>query len=449
MDAKSQILGLGLAAHGRSFPCSASTYVIAERFDTTDVPQRIPPEGEVLLPTQTAPATVLRDGTPSVTGTGTPALSYKPVRVMHLLNRMEVGGTELNALRTAELLDHRQVDLEVAILGPDGPLLERYERLGIPIHRLSIRNLYGVGTMREASRFAGILRRGGFEILHAHDVYANIFGAAAGRLAGVRGVITSRRWWKRTPRRGLLPVNRVAYSLSHRVVANTPAVARMLSDDEHVPAARVTVVPNFLESAAFDAAAEGHWDREPGLAAIPADAVVIGAVGRLNAVKDLGTLLRAAATLPASVHVVLVGDGPERDELQRLAFALSLQGRVHFVGERPARPSFHHRFDISTLTSVSEGLPNSVLEAMAASRAVVASSVGGVPDLIRHGETGLLFPPGDVASLAAHLGGLVGDRAERERLGRNARDHVAANYSADAVLSNLYQLYRDLARPPA
>lgn len=378
-----------------------------------------------------------------------PGLSCRPVRVMHLLNRMEVGGTELNALRTAELLDRSQVELEVAILGPDGPLLERYQQLGIPIHRLSIRNLYGVGTMREAKRFAGILRQRRIEILHAHDVYANIFGAASGRLAGVRGVIASRRWWKRTPRRGLLPVNRIAYSLSHRVVANTPAVARMLSEDEHVPARRVSVVPNFLESAAFDPAPTGYWDREPGLAGIPREALVIGAVGRLNAVKDLGTLIRAAALLPPSVHVVLVGDGPERDELQRLATALSLQARVHLVGERPSRPSFHHRFDISALTSVSEGLPNSVLEAMAASRAVVASSVGGVPDLVQHGETGLLFPPGNVAALGAHLGALVNDRTERQRLGRNAQDHVARNYSADAVLSNLYQLYRDLARPPA
>ncbi len=380
---------------------------------------------------------------------GASALSCTPVRVMHLLNRMEIGGTELNALRTAELLDRSQVDLEVAILGPDGPLLERYEQLGIPIHRLSIRNLYGVGTMREARRFAAILRQRRIEILHAHDVYANIFGAAAGRLAGLPGVIASRRWWKRTPRRGLLPVNRVAYALSHRVVANTPAVARMLSEDERVPSTRVTVLPNFLEAAAFDPAPDGHWEREPGLAAIPRDALVVGAVGRLNAVKDLGTLIRAAAALPPSVHIVLVGDGPERGELQALVSALSLQDRVHFVGERPARPSFHHRFDISTLTSISEGLPNSVLEAMAAGRPVVASSVGGVPDLITHGETGLLFTPGDVAALAGHLARLAGDAQERERLGRQARDHVAAHYSADAVLSNLYHLYRDLARPPA
>lgn len=375
-------------------------------------------------------------------------MSYLPVRVMHLLNRMEIGGTELNALRTAELLDRRRVELEVAILGPDGPLLAPYERLGIPIHRLSIRNLYGVGAMAEAHRFASILRDRRIEVLHCHDVYANIFGAAAGRLAGVR-VVASRRWWKRTPRRGLLPVNRLAYSLAHRVVANTPAVARMLSDDEHVPAARITVVPNFLEEAAFTPVPRSHWEQEPGLEAIPDGVLLVGAVGRLNAVKDLGTLVRAAALLPPSVHVALVGDGPDREALESLVASLSLTDRVHFLGERPARPSFHHRFDISTLTSVSEGLPNSVLEAMAAGKPVVASSVGGVPDLVTHGQTGLLFQPGDVPALAGHLNFLLASKAERERLGHNACLHVAAEYSADAVLSSLCHLYRDLARPPA
>lgn len=368
---------------------------------------------------------------------------------MHLLNRMEVGGTELNALRTAEMLDPGQVELEVAILGPDGPLLPRYERLGIPIHRLSIRNLYGVATMREARRFARILAERRVEVLHAHDVYANIFGVGSARLARLPGVVASRRWWKRVPRRGLLPVNRIAYSFAHCVVTNSPAVARMLAQDERVPQDKVKVIPNFLEAATFDPVPAAHWASDPGLRAVPADAIVVGYVGRLDAVKDLGTMLRAIASLPAYVHVVLVGDGPERNGLAALAGSLGLGQRAHFVGERPSRPSFHFRFDISAHSSVSEGLPNSLLEAMAAARPVVASSVGGIPDLVGHGHTGLLFAPGDVAALTGHLAALVADPAERVRLGSNARAHAAANYSAEAVMPLLYDLYRDLARRPS
>lgn len=366
---------------------------------------------------------------------------------MHLINRLEVGGTELNAVRTAELLDRARVELEVAILGPDGPVLERYERLGIPIHRLSIPNLYGFAAMAETRRFAQVMRARQIEVLHTHDVYANIFGVPAGRLAGVRGIVASRRWWKRVPRRGLLPLNRIAYAMADRVLVNTDAIGEMLRREEHVRAARISVVPNFLEPGAFELVPRSHPALRAAHAVVPQGAFVVGAVGRLNQVKDIPTLLRAVALLPADVgaHLVLVGDGPERASLEALAHSLGIFSGVSFLGEQAARPSFHQYFDVSVLCSVSEGLPNSALEAMAVGRPLVASAVGGVPDVVRHGETGFLFPAGDARELANHLLYLARNPAERTRFGERAREHVARAYSADAVLEKLYALYAQLA----
>ena len=375
-------------------------------------------------------------------------LSPGPVRVMHLVNRLEVGGTELNAVRTAEQLDADRVNLEVAILGPDGPMLGRYKQLGIKIHRLSIRNLYGFAAMAEARRFAHLMRARQIEVLHTHDVYANIFGVPAGRLAGVRGVLASRRWWKRVPRRGLLPLNRIAYAMAHGVLVNTDAIGRMLCREELVSSSKITVVPNFLESAAFQLTPRSHPAFRFAHRVVPEQAFVVGFVGRLNGVKDIPTLLQAMSLLPPHIgaHLVLVGDGPERATLEGLVLSLGISSSVHFLGEQPARPSYHQYFDVSVLCSLSEGLPNSALEAMAVGRPLVASAVGGVPDIVRHEETGLLFQPGDPRQLADHIVDLARNREVRHRIGERARDFVANGYSAEPVLERLHALYLRLAR---
>jgi glycosyltransferase involved in cell wall biosynthesis len=362
---------------------------------------------------------------------------------MFLLNSFEVGGTELNAIRTAERFDPARIKLSVAAFHMVGPLLPRYERLGIAVHHLRIPNLYGPGAWAEARRFAGIMRAGRIEVLHTHDVYCNIFGVPAGRLARVPGVLASRRWWKRVPRPGLLVPNRMAYALAHRVLVNSRAVGTMLEREERVPERKISMVPNFIEAGAFDqpaAATRQAWRAQRG---IPDGALVLGSVGRLAAVKDNATFLKAAARVPG-VHVVLVGDGPERAMLEGLAQALGLRDRVHFTGEQPNRPNLHHYFDVSVLCSLSEGFPNAMLEAMAAARPMVATPVGGVTDALVDGENGLLFPPGDVGALTAALMRLA-EAPLRDRLGRAARDTASREYGELPVMQRLASLYAGLA----
>lgn len=370
-------------------------------------------------------------------------IAAEPLRLMFLLNSFEVGGTELNAVRTAERLNPARVELSVAAFRPEGPLLVRYQRLGIAVHQVSIPNLYGPAAWVEARRFARLMQSRRIEVLHTHDVYCNIFGVPAGRLAGVRGVMASRRWWKRVPRPGLLVPNRLAYALAHRVLVNSRAVGEMLHREERLPERKITVVPNFIEAEAFEVPAPGAtsaWRAERG---IPERAVLLGSVGRLAAVKDNATFLRAAARVE-DVHVVLVGDGPERLMLEALSRDLGLSSRVHFAGEQPNRPNPHHFFDVSVLCSLSEGFPNSMLEAMAASRAVVATPVGGVTDALVDGENGLLFPPGDVDALAAAFS-RIADPSLRARLGSAACGVARRDYGEEPVLHRLTSLYGELA----
>src|SRR5258705_307375 len=218
----------------------------------------------------------------------------RPLRVVFVLNSFDVGGTELNAIRTAEAFDPARVALSVVAFHPDGPLRARYDALGVPVDVVRLRNLYGIGAIAQAWRWARRLRSRGVDVVHTHDAYCNIWGVLMGRLAGAR-VLASRRWWKRTPRSGLLAANRMAYQFAHRVLANTPSVADMLRRDEGLSPEKVVTITNFLEPAAFErrtAAALADARRAFGL---PVDVPLVGIVARLAAVKDHATLLRAIA----------------------------------------------------------------------------------------------------------------------------------------------------------
>jgi glycosyltransferase involved in cell wall biosynthesis len=363
---------------------------------------------------------------------------------------MEVGGTELNAIRTAERLDRRRFALTVVCIHPDGPLLARYGEAGIPVHALPMTSMIGVGAVRQAVRLVRLLRQQRAEVVHSHDAYTSVYATLCAWLAGVPGIIASRRSWNSPHLRGrIMRANRAAYRLAHRVVGNSPSVSRLVETETGLPAARVVTIPNFLDPRAFEPIAPADRARLLAELGVPAGAFVVGIVARLSPVKDHPTLLRAIAALRPSLpalHAVLVGGGPERERLESLATQLGIADAIHFAGQRAPLPNLHHLFDVSVLCSTSEAFPNSVIEAMAASRPVVATSVGGVPDAVRDGVTGLLVPAGDAGRLADAIRRLHDDPSLRERFGRAAEAAARAGYSESAVIAQVESLYAQLAR---
>jgi len=171
------------------------------------------------------------------------------------------------------------------------------------------------------------------------------------------------------------------------------------------------------------------------------------AVGRLKAPKDFLTLIRAFAALSeGSFEALIVGDGPDRTAVEAEIRRLGLDGRVRLVGERDDVPKLLADSDVFALSSRSEGLPVSVLEAMAAELPVVASRVGGLAELVVDGETGILVPPGDAPALAAALGRLIEGRDQRRRLGAAGRARAERLFDLAAFRSAHVELYdRELA----
>lgn len=376
--------------------------------------------------------------------------SPRRIRVAYCLDSFAIGGTELNAVRTAEALDPDRIELCVLHLQTHGPLRSRYERLGVRMTHFPIPNLYSPRTAVQGIRLARLLRHWNIDVVHSHDIYCNIFVAPWARILSRCSIIASRRWWYEAPRPELVTVNRWSCLLAHRVLANSSGVAGLLAREEGVPQKKIVEIPNFLAEDAFEAADEALRVAQRRAWGLPDEAFAIGIVARLSPVKNHVLLFRAVAQLDQRFHLIVIGDGPSRSELEGLARQLQIESRVHFSGEVNSHRNLHQFFDVSVLCSLSEGFPNSVIEAMAAARPVVATPVGGVTDAVTHDVTGMLVPVDDPTPLVDALRMLEADSLLRTRLGEAGREAARIKFRQEIVIEKLSALYEMLAnRRPA
>jgi glycosyltransferase involved in cell wall biosynthesis len=366
------------------------------------------------------------------------------IRVVYVLDNMRIGGTELNAVRVAERLDRERFDLRVVALNVDGPLAHRYESAQIPVRHMPISSLRGPDMVTAGLRLSRFLRDERVDVVHAHDMYSNVFAAPWSRLARVPAFIASRRWWHSLPNRQLRVGNSIAFQFAHLVVANSPAVAESIRKTDRVRAGRIRVIPNFVDDDAFvDLAPEERARHRRGFG-FPEGSIVVGCVARLVPVKDHKSLLAAFSTVRAKhprARLLIIGDGESAQGLKALSERLRIDDVVAFAGERLESFNLHQLFDLSVLCSLSEGFPNTLVEAMAAGRATVATRVGGSVDAVDDGRTGILVEPSAPERLAAALDRLLGDDELRERMGSAGRDCARRNFSARLVVPAIESLY--------
>ena len=231
--------------------------------------------------------------------------------------------------------------------------------------------------------------------------------------------IANQRSWSRRFRTRLLL--RLAGLFADGFCCVSEDIAAAIRRNGIITQRRVRVVRNGIDTAAFDAPGDSE-PLEP-RSGIPLDVPVIGTVARLSEVKRLDLLIRSFATVGTDdrrPHLLVVGDGPESESLRELASSLGLADRVHFAGYRPRPEHFLHLIDVFALTSRLEGMPLAILEAWAAARPVIASRVGGVPEFVTDGETGILFEPGDEAALTQAMSRLLTNPEEARASARRA-----------------------------
>jgi glycosyltransferase involved in cell wall biosynthesis len=294
------------------------------------------------------------------------------------------------------------------------------------------------------------MRREQFDLVQTYLWTANTWARLAARLAGVRYVVASERnvdIWEEAYKRLL---GRWLARSTDRIVANSEAVRRYLLDRGGLAAEKVVTIYNGVNLDRF------HSRCDPGLRrrelGIPDDAILAGCVARLEPAKDHATLLQAIALLGRRrphLHLAIIGDGSQREELGRLARELGLRDRVHFTGFRTDSAEWLQSLDLSVLSSLKEGLSNTVIESMAAARPVVATDVGGNAEVIREGETGFLVPPRQPAELAQALAQATESPELMRRLGMAGRERVESLFTVRAMVRRTEQLYRELLAPEA
>lgn len=369
----------------------------------------------------------------------------RPTRIVFFLDSLGVGGTEMNAVRVAERLDPVQYRVSVGCFRGDGALRPRFDAAGIPVYVFKLRSLFDTSMLRAGRQFVRHLRDEQVDVVHAHDRYANMFAIPWARLAGTPALVASKRWGNISHGHGA--GNRFAYRLAHRVLANSVRVGESLTTLDGVPAARVVVIPNFVDDVAFDVPSDAWLAGLRGELQIGSDALVVGIVANLREIKDHRTLLDAVAILAPRfprLVLVMIGQGPAKADLEARIDELGIGTMVRFAGGRANHPNPHRLFDVSVLCSWSEGFPNSIVEAMAAARPVVATAVGGIPDAVEEGVTGLLVPPRDAPALAAALGRLLASAALRIEMGANGLQRARESFTASDVLPLLTGLYAQL-----
>jgi glycosyltransferase involved in cell wall biosynthesis len=326
-------------------------------------------------------------------------------------------------------------DVHVACFRAEGPWLDAARAAATSFADFPLGSLMSRRAAAQTARLGNWFRERGVQVVQACDLYANIVALPAGALARVPARVGSRRGIVSPVRgRGLLPLQRAGYALAHRVVANSAAAAARLRE-EFVPARRIVVIPNGIDVP--PEAGRRPRDRGP----------VITTVANLRHGKGHHVLLRAAASVlrrhpDARFH--LVGDGPLRTALELEARALGVADRVAFLGHRDDVADVLAASDVFAFPSFMEAFPNAVMEAMSLALPVVATNVGGIPELVSNRDNGRLVAAGDAAALAAALVEVIESPADAEAMGRAAAATVRERYSFERMTREFEGLYREL-----
>jgi glycosyltransferase involved in cell wall biosynthesis len=385
----------------------------------------------------------------------------EPVRVLRVIARLNMGGPALHvAYLTAGLepRGYRTTLVAGELSRGEESMAFVAERLGVPV--VTVSELHReISPLRDAIatvRLARLIRAQRPHILHTHTAKAGALGRLAALLAGpsARPLIVHtfhghvlRGYFGGLRARAFKLVETLLARWTDALVAVSPQVRDDLVALGVAPAEKFVVVRLGIELDERVAARNGTRDDARRLLGIPSERFVIGWIGRMTGVKRTGDVLLALKALRArgvDASLCLIGGGPDREALEEQAHNLGLARDYLSLGYQEDVGQWYAALDALVLTSGNEGTPVSAIEALAAGRPVVATSVGGVPDVVRDGEDGLLVDLGDVDGLAERLARLAADAELRERMGAAGRERVLSRYAVDRLVDDIDRLYRSL-----
>ena len=341
----------------------------------------------------------------------------------------------------ARALDRSKFEPAVGCFRPSGIRGRELQNAGIPIHHFPVYSFASPKAVTAAWKLARFIRRRGIKLVHTFDYPLTVFAVPVARLFTAAVAVSSQR-----SHRDLIPspyrrLVRISDRLASTVVVNCDFVRHHLEQDENVPASQIQLCHNGIDCDEF---CPRDLPRPP---ALPPDALVIGVVSVLRPEKGLDDLLKAFAELRlrrASLKLAIVGSGPMREKLESLARALGIANDCVLVPATDQVAPWLRAIDLFVLPSRSEAFSNSLMEAMACGCCSIASDAGGNPELIRHGETGMLFSAGDIAGLMAVLDLLIENASLRRRMAAAGIQWIRQNFSIRASARRMAEIYTEL-----
>jgi glycosyltransferase involved in cell wall biosynthesis len=390
----------------------------------------------------------------------------EPIRILRVIARLNVGGPALHVSYLTKELDERgyETTLAAGSVGEGEGSMEYVARelgitpLAIPLLQREISPFRDAATVRHLRDLIRQLRP---HVLHTHTAKAGAVGRAAALLAGdarPKVVVHTfhghvlRGYFSPQVTEGFRRLERRFARVSDALIAVSPEVKDDLVRLDVAPADKISVIRLGLDLSGRICAKpeQGRAVRER--FGIPQDRFLIGWLGRMTEIKRVGDLLSALAVLRSrgvDADLMLVGDGPLREELEQSAQGLGIADACHFAGFSEQVSAFLGAFDAVALTSANEGTPVTLIEALAAEVPVVSTDVGGVSDVVQHGSSGFLVPAGDVDSIARSLELLATSADLRRSFGRAGREYVLPRYSVPRLVNDVDSLYRSLLQEAA
>ncbi len=386
--------------------------------------------------------------------------SDEPIRILRVIARLNMGGPAIHVSSLAAGLEPRGYETTLvagSLARGEDSMAFLAERLDIPVRTIPElqREVSPIDDARSVRRMREIIRELRPHILHTHTAKAGAIARAAALVSGAaRPAILVHTFHGHVLKGYFDPVRTAFFKEVERSLARVTDALVAVSPEirDELVAAGIAPREKFsvirlgipLEERLGDATADLDYRR---LYGISESAFVVGWVGRMTDVKDTDAVLEivgAARDRGLEAVLVMVGDGPDRVRLEQLAHDIGIARSTFFVGYQPEVAGYYRLFDAFLLPSVNEGTPVSAIEALASGTPVVATRVGGVPDVVRDGEDGFLFEPGDTDDAAERLALLASDATLRSALGASGRERVLRRYSVSRLVEDVDRLYRSL-----
>ena len=361
-------------------------------------------------------------------------------RVLHIIDSLHLGGAQEVVLNLATCGSSR-FRHEVATMHGHGIYWDRLRQAGVKVHSLSPHKLLPFYLASIPWRLLADRP----DILHCHLIPSNIIAKPLGALLGVPVVINHDHTndTRRADSRLLLALDRFSNRFASHIVAVSASCRDFLITRESIPASDVTLVPNAIDLRRFSPAAPRRDQARVELG-LPASARVVAGVGRLNPQKNFALFLDIAAQLASrfpGLHFLLAGDGPEEKMLREKAAALGIADRVTFSGYVADTRLVYLAADVLLMPSRYEGLPMTLLEAMAMGLPVVASQLDGIAEVIGDGREGFLVPSDDASLFVERTAALLQDAELSSRIAQNARAKIEASFSVERMTSAVEEIY--------